>query len=140
MFVNFFLELRQNKVPATLREYLTLIEAVKRNVAGYSVEDFYYLSRATLVKDEKNLDKEPQTFDAGITVTAPPNRGQTTSGTATLGQCAISEFGTGGTCWCATVLGATSPSPLKRGLRPKPKFSRKETSGESWVSPSASFL
>ena len=48
MFVNFFLELRQNKVPATLREYLTLIEAVKRNVAGYSVEDFYYLSRATL--------------------------------------------------------------------------------------------
>ena len=62
MFVNFFLELRQNKVPATLREYLTLIEAVKRNVAGYSVEDFYYLSRATLVKDEKNLDKFDQIF------------------------------------------------------------------------------
>ena len=62
MFVNFFLELRENKVPATLREYLTLIEAVKRNVAGYSVEDFYYLSRATLVKDEKNLDKFDQIF------------------------------------------------------------------------------
>ena len=62
MFVNFFLELRQNKVPASLREYLTLIEAVKRNVAGYSVEDFYYLSRATLVKDEKNLDKFDQIF------------------------------------------------------------------------------
>jgi len=54
--------LRQNKVPASLREYLTLIEAVKRNVAGYSVEDFYYLSRATLVKDEKNLDKFDQIF------------------------------------------------------------------------------
>ncbi|WP_281018541.1 MULTISPECIES: VWA domain-containing protein [unclassified Minwuia] len=62
MFVNFFLELRENKVPATLREYLTLIEAVQRGVAGYSVEDFYYLSRATLVKDEKNLDKFDQIF------------------------------------------------------------------------------
>lgn len=45
MFINFFLELRKAKVPATLREYLTLIEAMDKNVAEYRVEDFYYLSR-----------------------------------------------------------------------------------------------
>ncbi len=45
MFVNFFLELRQAKVPVSLREYLTLMEAMKLGVADYSVEDFYYLSR-----------------------------------------------------------------------------------------------
>jgi uncharacterized protein with von Willebrand factor type A (vWA) domain len=57
VFVNFFLELRNAKVPASLREYLTLIEAMREGVAAYRVEDFYFLSRATLVKDEKNLDK-----------------------------------------------------------------------------------
>ncbi|MEC9346323.1 MAG: VWA domain-containing protein [Pseudomonadota bacterium] len=62
MFVNFFLELRQNKVPATLREYLTLLEAMKAQVTEYRVEEFYYLARATLVKDEKNLDKFDQVF------------------------------------------------------------------------------
>jgi len=62
MFINFFLELRENKVPATLREYLTLLEAMKANVAGFKVEDFYYLSRSCLVKDEKNLDKFDRVF------------------------------------------------------------------------------
>ena len=62
MFVNFFLELRENKVPATLREYLTLLEAMKANVTDYRVEEFYYLARATLVKDEKNIDKFDQVF------------------------------------------------------------------------------
>lgn len=62
MFINFFLELRENKVPATLREYLTLLEAMKANVAGFRVEDFYYLSRSCLVKDEKNLDKFDRVF------------------------------------------------------------------------------
>ena len=62
MFVNFFLELRKAKVPASLREYLTLIEAVKAGVADFKVEDFYYLSRATLVKDERNLDKFDRVF------------------------------------------------------------------------------
>ena len=57
MFAGFFLELRQAKVPVSLREYLTLMEAMKQNLAAYSVEDFYYLSRAALVKDERNLDK-----------------------------------------------------------------------------------
>jgi uncharacterized protein len=62
MFAGFFLELRQAKVPVSLREYLTLIEAMKANLAAYSVDDFYYLARATLVKDERNLDKFDRVF------------------------------------------------------------------------------
>ena len=62
MFINFFLELRQAKVPVSLREYLTLIEAMRHNLADYSVEDFYYLSRSALVKDERNLDKFDRVF------------------------------------------------------------------------------
>ncbi len=62
MFINFFLELRKSKVPATLREYLTLIEAMEKGVPNYSVEDFYYLSRSALVKDERNLDKFDRVF------------------------------------------------------------------------------
>ncbi|HEV3178608.1 MAG TPA: VWA domain-containing protein [Stellaceae bacterium] len=62
MFAGFFLELRQAKVPVSLREYLTLLEAMRRNLAEYSVDDFYYLSRAALVKDERNLDKFDRVF------------------------------------------------------------------------------
>jgi uncharacterized protein len=62
MFAGFFLELRQAKVPVSLREYLTLMEAMRQNLAAYSVEDFYYLSRAALVKDERNLDKFDRVF------------------------------------------------------------------------------
>ena len=64
MFINFFFELRQAKVPASLREYLTLLECMKAGIAGYMVEDFYYLARATLVKDERNLDKFDRVFGA----------------------------------------------------------------------------
>ncbi|MBM3567552.1 MAG: VWA domain-containing protein [Alphaproteobacteria bacterium] len=62
MFVNFFLELKKAKVPVTLREYLTLLEAMKQGMAEYEVEKFYYLSRAALVKDEKNFDKFDRVF------------------------------------------------------------------------------
>jgi uncharacterized protein with von Willebrand factor type A (vWA) domain len=62
MFVGFFLELRQAKVPVSLREYLTLLEAMAARLAEYSIDDFYYLSRATLVKDERNLDKFDRVF------------------------------------------------------------------------------
>src|SRR6266851_7986826 len=62
MFAGLFLELRQAKVPVSLREYLTLLEAMKHNLAAYSVDDFYYLSRAALVKDERNLDKFDRVF------------------------------------------------------------------------------
>jgi uncharacterized protein with von Willebrand factor type A (vWA) domain len=62
MFTRFFIELRQAKVPASLREYLTLMEAMRQHLADYSIDDFYYLSRATLVKDERNLDKFDRVF------------------------------------------------------------------------------
>jgi hypothetical protein len=62
MFTNFFYELKDAKIPVTLREYLTLLEALDKGVAGYKVEDFYFLSRSCLVKDEKNLDKFDRVF------------------------------------------------------------------------------
>ncbi len=62
MFDTFFSELRAAKIPVTLKEYLTLLEAVGEGVAGQSVENFYYLSRAALVKDERNLDRFDQVF------------------------------------------------------------------------------
>ncbi len=62
MFLTFFAELRAAKVPVTLREYLTLLEALDQDLAEKKVEDFYYLSRACLVKDERNLDKFDRVF------------------------------------------------------------------------------
>lgn len=62
MFTDFFFALKDAKVPVTLREYLTLLEGVKAGLSNYRVDDFYYLSRATLVKDERNLDKFDRVF------------------------------------------------------------------------------
>lgn len=62
MFTKFFHELKSAGVPVSLREYLTLIEAMEEDLAERKVEDFYYLSRAALVKDERNLDKFDQVF------------------------------------------------------------------------------
>ncbi|QJE72980.1 VWA domain-containing protein [Aerophototrophica crusticola] len=62
MFPTFFYELRKAGVPVSLKEYLALMEAMQAGVAGFQVEDFYYLSRAILVKDERNLDKFDRVF------------------------------------------------------------------------------
>ena len=62
MFLNFFNELRSAKIPVTLKEYLLLLEAMDKEVIDMEVEDFYYLSRAALVKDERNLDKFDRVF------------------------------------------------------------------------------
>jgi len=62
MFVTFFSELKSAGVPVTLREYLTLMQAMEVDLASRKVEDFYYLSRAALVKDERNLDKFDRVF------------------------------------------------------------------------------
>jgi hypothetical protein len=62
MFVSFFQELRSAGVPVTLREYLTLMEAMGQDLAARRVENFYYLARAALVKDERNLDKFDRVF------------------------------------------------------------------------------
>ncbi|NHK26664.1 VWA domain-containing protein [Parvularcula flava] len=62
MFTRFFHELKDAGLPVSLREYLTLMEAMEADLAGKRVEDFYYLSRAALVKDERNLDKFDRVF------------------------------------------------------------------------------
>ena len=64
MFSHLILGLRTAGLPASITEYLTLMAAMKAGVAEYSVEDFYYLSRATLVKDERHLDKFDRVFGA----------------------------------------------------------------------------
>ena len=62
MFFNFFVELRQAGVPVSIKEYLTLIGALEKGCAEYSVDNFYYLSRSALVKDERNLDRFDRVF------------------------------------------------------------------------------
>ncbi len=62
MFTEFFLKLRESDVPATLREYLTLLEALDENVSDIGIDEFYYLSRSALVKDERNYDKFDRVF------------------------------------------------------------------------------
>src|ERR1700683_4026944 len=62
MFAPFFHELRAAGVPVTLREYLTLMEAMQQDLADRRVESFYYLSRAALVKAARNLDKSDRVF------------------------------------------------------------------------------
>src|SRR6266699_542992 len=62
MFLQFFTSLRDAQVPVSLREYLTLMEALNVDLAEQTVENFYYLSRVSLVKDERNLDKFDRVF------------------------------------------------------------------------------
>lgn len=62
MFASFFLSLRAARVPVSLREYLTLIEATKAGLATFDVEGFYHLSRAALVKDERFFDRFDRVF------------------------------------------------------------------------------
>ncbi|MDE0809598.1 MAG: VWA domain-containing protein, partial [Alphaproteobacteria bacterium] len=62
MFTTFFYSLKKAEIPVSLKEYLTLLEAVKQGVADYSIDNFYFLSRATLVKDERHIDRFDQVF------------------------------------------------------------------------------
>ncbi|HTT78528.1 MAG TPA: VWA domain-containing protein [Stellaceae bacterium] len=62
MFISFFLELRAAKVPASLREFLTLLEAMRNGVARFDIDEFYFLARAALVKDERHLDRFDRVF------------------------------------------------------------------------------
>ena len=57
MFLNLFIELRNIKVPVSLREYLSLLDCLDKNVISFKVENFYYLSRASLIKNEKHIDR-----------------------------------------------------------------------------------
>src|SRR6201997_2245658 len=62
MFFQFFDELRSAKVPVTLKEYLALMDALSKDVIDMKIDEFYYLSRTALVKDERNLDKFDRVF------------------------------------------------------------------------------
>ena len=62
MFIPFFLKLKEAKIPVSLREYLTLLEAMETDLVTYDVEGFYYLARAALVKDERHLDRFDRVF------------------------------------------------------------------------------
>ena len=75
MLIEFFYTLRSAKLPVSVKEFLTLLEALQKGVvgpnlalgqgdagSGYALDDFYYLSRTTLVKDEKNYDKFDRAF------------------------------------------------------------------------------
>ncbi len=74
MLLNLFTELRAAKVPVTLREYLTLLEGLEADLAEKRVDEFYYLARTCLVKDERHLDRFDRVF------------GQVFKGMETLGQ------------------------------------------------------
>ena len=69
MLIDFFYTLRAAKLPVSVKEYLTLLEALQANVVGpqsesCSMDDFYHLSRMILVKDEKHFDKFDKAFGA----------------------------------------------------------------------------
>jgi uncharacterized protein with von Willebrand factor type A (vWA) domain len=92
MLLDFFYTLRSAKLPVSVKEYLTLLEALKKGVvgpntpessdydrepSGYKIDDFYYLSRTTLVKDEKHYDKFDRAFAAyfkGVELVADFNK------------------------------------------------------------------
>ncbi len=62
MFTTFFHELKRAGLPVTLKEYLTLLEGLDADLPGRRVDDFYYLARACLIKDERNLDRFDRVF------------------------------------------------------------------------------
>ena len=76
MLIDFFYTLRSAKLPVSVKEYLMLLEALQAGVVGpnsgaldeeegaYKIDDFYYLSRTILVKDEKHYDKFDRAFAA----------------------------------------------------------------------------
>jgi uncharacterized protein len=62
VLIDFFLKLKSHKLPVSIKEYLTLLEAMDRKVIEPSIDQFYWLSRAALVKDEANYDKFDRAF------------------------------------------------------------------------------
>lgn len=64
MFTRFFADLRAAGIPASLREYLTFLGALRAEVVLYDAEGFYFLARAALVKDERHTDRFDRVFAA----------------------------------------------------------------------------
>jgi uncharacterized protein with von Willebrand factor type A (vWA) domain len=63
MLIDFFMQVKNARVPVSLREYLDLIEALQQRLAFANMDEFYYLSRLCLVKDERHFDKFDRAFD-----------------------------------------------------------------------------
>jgi uncharacterized protein with von Willebrand factor type A (vWA) domain len=57
MLIDFFLHLRDKQLPVSTKEFLTLLEAMQAGLSNHNIDDFYVLSRACLIKDEKHYDK-----------------------------------------------------------------------------------
>ena len=64
MLIEFFLKLKEGDVPVSIKEFLVLLQAFEKQVIFGSVEDFYYISRTCLVKDEKYFDRFDRVFSA----------------------------------------------------------------------------
>ncbi len=64
MLIDFFFTLKDAKIPVSIKEFLLLLEALEKDVIDYSLDDFYYLARLTLVKDEAHFDKFDRAFAA----------------------------------------------------------------------------
>ncbi|MFT4863219.1 MAG: hypothetical protein ACI95C_002448 [Pseudohongiellaceae bacterium] len=62
MLINFFMTLREHRLPVSFTELFTLLECLKQNIIFANVDDFYHLSRMCMVKDEKNFDKFDRAF------------------------------------------------------------------------------
>jgi uncharacterized protein len=62
MLIDFFFTLKDARIPVSIKEFLVLLEAMQKNVISPSLDDFYYLARTTLVKDEAHYDKFDKAF------------------------------------------------------------------------------
>jgi hypothetical protein len=62
MLINFFMTLREHRLPVSFTELFTLLECLKQNIIFANVDDFYHLARMCMVKDEKNFDKFDRAF------------------------------------------------------------------------------
>ena len=57
MFIDFLNKLKNSKIPVSINEFLTFLEALNLNLVQYDIDKFYYLARTSLIKDEKLFDK-----------------------------------------------------------------------------------
>jgi uncharacterized protein len=62
MLIDFFLHLKERKLPVSVKEFLMLLEGMQKQVIGQSIDEFYVFSRSCLVKDERNFDKFDRAF------------------------------------------------------------------------------
>ena len=64
MFIHFFFDLRKAGIPVSISELLSLLSALEAKIASFNINEFYYLSRTALVKDERFYDRFDQVFSS----------------------------------------------------------------------------